>query len=177
MANYFDLLQTYTVSGGSTYTVSFSSLGTYSAYKDLMIVGTSQVNGSQSNLQFRLNSSTSGYSQIVMGGYPTGVSPAWTASLDRVVYWYAGQTGTGTTNYRGINTLYFTNFLGGQYKTCMITSAWDSAGTVDANAIATVTHASWANSAAISTIDISPNNLTFPFVSGATFQLYGIKNA
>jgi len=176
MANYFDLLQTFTTTG-STYTVTFSSLGSYSAYKDIMITGTSQVNGGQTNVQFRLNGSTSGYSQITLNGAPSGAGPAWTASLDRVVYWYAAQTGSGTTNYRGLNTLYFTNFLGGQYKTCMITSMVDSAGTTDANAVVGTTHATWDNSAAISSIAISPNNLTYPFVAGATFQLYGIKNA
>lgn len=142
-----------------------------------MIIGTSQVNGSQTNLQLRFNTSTSSYSQITLNAAPSSVSPAYTDALNRIVYWYAAQTGTGTTNYRGVNTLYFTNFLGSQYKTCMITSAYMSAGTADANATLGTTHATWANSAAISTIDISPNNLTYPFVSGATFQLYGIKNS
>jgi hypothetical protein len=177
MANYIDLLQTFTVTGGSTYNVTFSSLGSYSAYKDLMIIGTSQVNGAQTNLQFRLNGSTSGYSQITMSGSPSGAGPAYTASLDRIVYWYAGQTGTGTTNYRGLNMLYFTNFGGSQHKTCTITSAFASAGTAELNGIVATTNATWANSGAITGIAIAPNNETYPFVAGATFQLYGIKNA
>ena len=158
----YEPIATYTVSGGSTAAVSFSSLGTYT---DIVIIENYALStASQSVLTF--NSSTSGYSNTNLYGNGTSATSSRFTGLSGI-----GSTpGIGdTANQQNVLIRNVQNFSNSTTYKTVIQRRNDAA----ASTWATV--GLWQNTAAITSITLTTAGGFYN--SGSTFTLYGIKAA
>jgi len=163
MAATYEPIATQTL-GSATGSVTFSSIP--STYTDLILIFNGGADGSGINICARFNSDTgTNYSTTRLMGNGT------TATSDRVTSGsmiYGTVLSNATLNSNAIFQINnYSNTT--TYKTCLIRT-----NATEVRLSATVSL--WRNTAAISTIVLSPE-FTGNFTSGSTFTLYGIKAA
>jgi hypothetical protein len=151
-----------TTLGSSASSVTFSSIS--GSYRDLILV----FNGSASadeNMRFRFNGSTSGYTAIEAAGSGSvtakATNPASGAGYVTINY---PSVGTGRT----VGVYQFMDYSAtDKQKSVLLRNNSSDWGTA-------MTSARWANTAAITSIQLYPNAGTFS--AGSTFALYGIAS-
>jgi hypothetical protein len=151
-----------TTLGSSASSVTFSSIS--GSYRDLILV----FNGSASadeNLRFKLNASTSGYRAIEATGSGSttakSTEPATGAGYITINY---PSVGSGRT----VGIYQFMDYSAtDKHKSVLIRNNSSDWGTA-------MTAARWANTAAVTSIQLYPNAGTFS--AGSTFELFGIAS-
>jgi hypothetical protein len=118
-----------------------------------------EVNGSTANLTYRSICNSSTFSPILNS---TGI----------VALFQGGNDGGGT-NFFGPTTIYIPNYTSSNYKSMSIDYAAVANSTDLDRPRSGLTSLLWSNTAAITSIKISPNSTT-SFTAGAEFYLYGI---
>ena len=166
----YDLLES-TVLGSDTASVTFSSLGAYSAYKHLqlrtVIRGTRAA--SVADVFIRLNDDSAGnYSYHLLRGNGSSVSSdAYPNSSNVLVAYATGSTFTANGFASTvIDILDFSNTS----KNTTTRSLMGLAGTNNQIILAS---SAWRNTAAVTSIRLAPESGNF--VTGSRFSLYGIK--
>lgn len=159
MASTYEPIATYTVSGSSTNSITFSSIP--STYTDLVLIFSGRLSSSLENMLITINSDTgSNYSNTYMQRTTTTSSGRNTNQT----IWYSGAINTEEC----VSTYYFFNYANTTtYKTAIHRMS-------NTNLVVSTECALWRSTSAISTIKIS-NSATY--TSGATATLYGIKAA
>lgn len=168
--NSYESISTVTVGSGGASSITFSSIP--STYKHLQIRsiardgsggGTLDAGG---NLIF--NSDTgSNYSWHALYGQGTSATAAATASTNRILYLSAQSGATANVFTAGItDVLDYTNT--NKYKTTRQLTGEDLNGSGGIYLVSGL----WMNSAAITSITITPTN---PYAQYSSFALYGIK--
>ena len=170
MATTYTLISSNVLSGSAA-SVTFSSIP--STYTDLVVKCSSRMDTTgPDNLRLQFNGASSSYSRIYLVG--TGsVASSGSGSSQSYIF---GENLVEGTNYTsstfGSTDIYIPSYTASQNKPLSID------GTLENNATASyrVAQASlWSNTAAITSIVISPGSGNF--VSGSSFYLYGIKNS
>jgi hypothetical protein len=167
MATYIKIASVSVGSGGAA-NVSFSSIP--ATYTDLVLQlslrdGTGNV-GNFANIS--LNASGSGFTGRYLNG--NGASASSGSGFPQLIVEYSG--GSSTANTFGNAEIYFPNYRTSNFKSYSGTSVSENNATT---AYADMAAGLWSNTAAISTITITPN--TGSFVQYTTATLYGISNA
>jgi hypothetical protein len=167
----YSSIQTLTVGAGGSSTITFSSIPSTYTHLQLRYVAkdarTTGIYASQLYLQYNSDSGTN-YSQHDLAGNGTAIS-AYGAANATSNYAVIGDSTSGSYIGGGvIDILDYANT--NKYKTMRALSGNDlngSAGSIK------LTSGSWRNTAAISTITITP--LTSPFSQYSSFALYGVN--
>jgi hypothetical protein len=157
------------VLGSDTATVTFSSIpGT--GYTDLlMVTSTRGTNSSQAvNLVVSFNSSTSNFTYREL--YGSGSSAASELGSTGRAGLTCGNTSTASTF--GSTELYIPNYAGSTNKSYSVTSVSETNASA---ALMNVLAGLWSNTAAITSIGVSPNAGSWK--SGSSFFLFGITKA
>lgn len=174
MANTYTFLSSTTVGSGGTSTISFTSIP--QTYGDLVLVCSLRSNYAGvpevTKLNFN-NNSSSVYSYETMrtdGG--ASATTAKTSNTSRILL-YSQNGDTATSNAFGLITVYIPSYTNSQNKSIIASGA--------AETDATYTYLGfqsgvWANTAAITQIDLAPT-LGTSFKQYSTAYLYGIKNS
>ena len=166
------LIASNTVGSGGASSVTFSSIP--ATYTDLVLFTSlrdtvSAVNNAGARII--LNGSSTGYSRRDIYGdgsnaYSSVESPASWAR-------YGEQPGaTSTANTFSNDTVYIPNYTSSNYKSLSADSVGENNATT---AYTVLTSNLWANTAAITSIQIQSNSASWAQYS--TFYLYGIKNS
>lgn len=142
-------------------------------YTDLKVMVRAKVDGSGSNMALRFNGSTGTYNQIVLSTDGSGSGQAYSGGLTSIAYWY---TSTNNSAYDGprftYNDIAINHYTGSNYKNCRIYSYQTGLGS-NYNGKAN-TQAQWMSADPITTLTFF-NYGGSNFITGSTFDLYGIK--
>jgi hypothetical protein len=156
--------------------ITFSAIP--STYTDLVLkvsARTSAIPGAPDDgLFLQINSITSGYSnRTVYGiGSGTGLSASNSYGITSKTYVSAINTANSTANTFSNNEIYIPNYAGSTNKSISIDGVIENNAT---GALANLTAAFLSNTAAVSSISLTPN--AGVFVQYSTAYLYGVSNA
>jgi hypothetical protein len=165
MPSTYEPIATYTISGSSTPTFTFSSVP--ATYTDLIIVINAAVTSATSYIYARWNGDTSNvYSRTELVG--NGTTATSSRNGLEVVQWLGGtQLSTVSGAYNAIvQVMNYSNT--NVFKTSLIRANRATEQTA-------VVAGLWRSTAAINSVTITLNSDNF--VAGSTFTLYGIKAA
>jgi hypothetical protein len=167
MANTYVAIATVTVGSGGAANIEFTSIP--ATYTDLKLVysGRDNRNDTQNGVNISLNGSTSNFTGIQLQG---NGSAAASFNIARFVSYNNGAN--STANAFANAEIYFPNYASSNYK------SFSSDAVEENNATTAFTFLSaglWSNTAAITSITLTPDSANFVQYSTAT--LYGIKNS
>lgn len=158
-------IATTTISGTSTYTVSFSSIS--SAYTDLKLVFNGGASAGE-NFRIQFNSDTaSNYSSTWVSGDGTNTSSSRQATTNILVN-YDGFLSNVFSTVTIVDFLSYSNTT--TYKNVLSRANNSANGT-------SLIVGSWRNTAAITSMNLLFGSGTSYLLSGSTFTLYGILSA
>lgn len=167
----YEPIQTYTVSGTSTNTISFTSIA--ATYTDLRIVTVyrdTTNGGANGVMKFNSDSGTN-YSYTTLQGNGSAASSSRNINSSGIVI--NNNSGSGSSNvYWEFNSVDIFSYAGSTYKTSLLTQNFDRNGSGEVSGKVAL----WRNTAAITRIDITIDASCF-YSAGSTFTLYGIKAA
>lgn len=167
MANTYFPIATVSVGSGGAASIQFASIP--ATYTDLKLVYSTRDDrgGTQNGVNISLNGSTSNFTNIGLQG-----SGSATGSF-AIARFVAYNSASGSTaNTFANNEIYFSNYASSNNKPFLSDSAEENDATT---AYILLGAQLWSNSAAITTITLTPD--TANFVQYSTATLYGIKNS
>jgi hypothetical protein len=167
MPSTYTPLATTTVSGSSTYSVTFSSIS--GSYTDLILVAANVSFSTAAQTALRFNCDTgNNYSWTVLtgSGSTAGSLRGSNVGVMQLGYYYYADVGTNYTAICQINNYSNTT----SYKTALARGNEASLGVGAAVGL-------WRNTAAITSVTFLPSYGGGYIGAGATFTLYGVKSA
>jgi len=167
MATTYEAIATVTVGSGGAANIEFTNIP--ATYTDLKLVysGRDNRNDTQNGVNISLNGSTSNFTGRQLQG---NGSAAASFNIARFVSYNNGANSTANTFANA--EIYFPNYASSNYK------SFSSDAVEENNATTAFTFLSaglWSNTAAITSITLTPDSANFVQYSTAT--LYGIKNS
>jgi len=172
MANTYEAIRTVTVGSGGTADIEFTNIP--ATYTDILVKyslrGSDAANYINNRISF--NNSTSNYTSKLLygdGSAADSENNSVTTAVDFSAY-STGTSATGSTFSSG--EAYIPNYAGSNNKSVSVDHITENNATA---AIAALTAGLWSDSAAITSLKITPGSGTFAQYSTAT--LYGIKNS
>jgi len=163
MASTYEKIATTTL-GSATNDVTFSSIS--GSYTDIVVICNTKVTSGTADLWFNFNSDTgSNYSITFISGNGSAIQSARNTSATKMSVTNYGYLETTIGTYI-VNIQNYSNTT--TYKTSLARANTTSNGLAAGVGL-------WRNTAAISTIKISPS--ADNFATGSTFTLYGILKA
>jgi len=168
MADTFVKIATVTVGSGGAANVSFTSIP--STYTDLQLVlsGRGTTSAIDTDVTFSINSSTSNFSWRVLQGSGSAASSA-NGSTNRAGFITAA---TNTASTYGSAQWYFPNYTSSSFKAISADTVNERNATTVSMELAAIL---WSNTAAITSIALTPSAGNFEQYSTAT--LYGISKS
>ena len=170
MANTMTLISSVTVGAGGTSSITFSSIA--STYTDLKIVISSRVDVTSNYydwIKISFNGSSSGFTYRELEGSGNVVG-SYSGSGQLSAFSTAP---TATANTFSNGEIYIPNYASSNNKSYSIDSVTENNATT---AESTLNAGLWSNTAAITSITLTPNTGT-NFVQYSNAYLYGIKNS
>jgi len=156
------------VLGSSAASVTFSSIP--STYKDLVLRYSARGDVAQSSQQIKLNTDTgTNYSDTFMSGSGSTVASGNDTNATYGFAYYTQALSSATANIFGNAEIYIPNYAGSTNKAFSVFGAGENNGIT---AYIASTANLWRNTAAISSLTLTPNSGNF--VTGSSFYLYGI---
>jgi hypothetical protein len=168
MPSTYTLISSNTVGAGGVSSITFSSIP--ATYTDLVLLMSLRQDGAGSNVRYAINGATTGYSESLLYGSGSVVG-ATTASTSYFNLVYTNGSGE-TANLFGNLQTYIPNYAGSQLKPIGVESVYENNST---GATQALTAQLWSNTAAITSITITP--ATTNWIQYSTVYLYGIKNS
>ena len=170
MPNTFTLIASSTVGAGGASSIDFTSIP--STYTDLVVKmsvrnASLNVTGGGQVFYVRFNSNTSSYSGTYLFGQGSGTP---TSASD---FYVLGDPSDATASTFGSADVYIPNYAGSTNKSYSADSVSENNAT---RADAILTAALWSNTAAITSINITPA-VGGSLAQYSTAYLYGVKNA
>ena len=162
--------------GSAVTSVTFSSIP--STYTDLVVkfsARTTQTGslGNASDISLQFNAVTSGYSSRLLYANVAVASPTSASNSGSSIVWGGNATNAdATANTFGNGEMTIPNYVSANYKSVSIDSVSENNST---NATTELVAGLWSNTAAITSITLTPG--AGNFVQYSTFTLYGISNA
>jgi hypothetical protein len=166
MANTFELISSVTVGGAGAASIDFTSIP--STFTDICLKWSGRTNNTSPNILISLNGSTSSFSTIAL--YGTGSATGSTNAVNRIASYSSISTDTGSTFSN--SEIYIPNYAGSANKSISTDTVTENNGST---AYAGLFINTWANTAAINQITLTPSSGSF--VQYSTAYLYGVKNA
>jgi hypothetical protein len=170
MANTFEIIASSTVGAGGTSNITFSSIP--QTYTDLVIKYSlrNTLASINDNINMTFNSSTAGYSDVVLIGGGSSASSFSRSSRSEISYFYQNSANS-TSNAFSNGEIYIPNYSNSSVnKSVSIDSVIENNAT---GCVLAIDAALLQNTAAITSITFNSNNGTF--VQYGTIYLYGIK--
>jgi len=170
MANTYALISSTTVGSGGAANITFSSIP--NTYTDLVLKLSARTNASGTdwiNCSISINGSTSNFNQVFLYGDGTSLTPA--SRTDNLNVAFANGA-TSTANTFSNEEFYFTRYASSNLKRFGVDKI------AEKNAASAYQHLNsvlWSNSAAITSIAITPQSGSY--VENTTAYLYGISNS
>ena len=167
------LLRRITLSASAS-SVTFDSIP-QTGYTDLKIVMSPRGNYSDDRIGVRMtfNGATSGYSYKRLYGYDgSNVASDSSSSASNIDFGSMPST-NATANTFGSFEVYIPNYASSNYKS--VSAEQIAENNSSSRFVLGMGASLWSNSAAITSINISPSNNDF--IAGSSFSLYGIANA
>ena len=167
--NSYESIQTVTVGGGGSSSITFTSIP--STYKHLEIRGIGQINTGTEYALVRFNSdSGANYSEHHLSGNGTSAAAGGNANYNQMGMFFAmGMPSTANTFGAAICTILDyadTN----KYKTIRSLDGFDANGSGGIELVS----GSWRSTSAVTSISLTPNS-SKTFTQYSQFALYGIK--
>ena len=160
MAQTYDAIASYTVSGSSTTTVTFNSIA--SSFTDLILVVNAASTGNYYAYTYFNSDTGANYSRTEVSGNGSASSSARFSNLIPITL----DTTLGATS----NIIHFMNYANSStYKSVLY--RFNAANSITGAGVGL-----WRNTSTINRIDITGYGAT-TYVSGSTFTLYGVKSA
>lgn len=171
MPNTLIPIQTITVSGTTTTSVTFSNIP--QSYTDLKLVVSARVDNNAgqtwAGLRVAINGSTANMSYKALYGNGSNVAGGNTTITEPGV----AASSSATTGVFGTSECTFYNYTSGYHKSFVAQGMNEHNG---AQALIALTTNLWAQTAAITQLTITAQNSAWNFVAGSTFTLYGVSN-
>ena len=167
MANTYTLISSVTVGSGGAATIGFTSIP--ATYTDLLVKLSGRNTGAGDYFTVNFNSSSSNFSaRQIFGNAATVYSFTQTTAAE------AGMLNNSSTTASTFNNaeMYIPNYLSSNYKSFSLDSVTENNATT---AYALLSAGLWSNTAAITSITLTPSANNFAQYS--TAYLYGISNA
>ena len=167
MALTYEAIATVTVGSGGAANIEFTSIpGTYT---DLVVKVSARTSVANGTCTITFNNSTSSYSYryIYGSGSATSSGSASTSNIDGGVYNWSASTANTFANAE----IYIPNYAGSNNKSASLDTVSENNAT---EAYADLGAGLWSNTAAITSITLTPN--LGNFVQYSTATLFGIKN-
>jgi len=164
MALTYQAIATVTVGSGGAANISFTSIA--ASWTDLLIKISGRSDANNVGIDIALNGVTTNQSYLRLRGDGSAVSSTTLTAL-RVINGYS----TATANTFGNTEVYIPNYAGSTNKSLSADGVNENNAT---EAYADLGAGLWSNTAAITSITLTPNSGNFVQYSTAT--LYGIKN-
>jgi len=165
MANTYTLISSSTVGSGGASSIDFTSIP--STFSDLKMVFSTRADSSTNDSKIEFNGITTGYTERAVGGNGSSAYSFADSTTNSLV-----NPNTFTANTFTNIEFYIPNYTSSTYKSFLIDSVQENNATTS-NGI--INAALWSNTAAITSIKLSPS--TGNFVQYSTAYLYGVKNA
>lgn len=165
MPNTFELIASVTVGSGGAANIEFTSIT--SSYTDLCLKLSLRSSVSTNDAKVEFNGVTTSYNERAVGG-----SGSSAYSFNDGIINPLTNPSTFTSNTFTNTELYIPNYAGSTNKSLSLDSVQENNAT-SANAI--MTAALWSNTAAISSIKVTPSSGNF--VQYSTAYLYGVKSS
>lgn len=166
MANTFELIASSTVGSGGAASIDFTSIP--STYTDLCIKVSVRNSSTQDQVIMKVNgSATSLSSRLLYGNGSSAASASLTTG-------YVGTSVNSSITASVFNNMeiYIPNYAGSSNKSASSDSVMENNGTLS---YAVLNAWLWSNTAAITSISLSPDSGNF--IQYSTAYLYGVKNA
>ena len=173
MAVTYEPIQTYTVSGTSTTTVTFSDIA--GTYTDLILVAdyATSVAGAQTIYYFNGVTSGTPYSTTEMYGVGSGSGSSYRFTNQNQL-WFSSGVGSGSTLGQTNATIHIMNYANTTTNKTSLYRQNSNSGTYP-GVVAGV--GLWRSTSAITSVSIKADTGTTKFASGSIFTLYGVKAA
>jgi len=168
MATTYTLIEAKTLSTTPS-SITFNSIP--STYTDLKVVVSARTQSpyESDNTFVTFNGSSSGYSEKTLQDI-NGTVYSFSASSAYINWACVCTANAATANTFGNSEFYIPNYLSSNYKSLSADGVQENNGTPT---VLAMTAGLWSNTAAITSITLTPQNPNF--VSGSSFYLYGIK--
>jgi hypothetical protein len=169
MANTYKALSTVTVGASGSSSISFSNIP--QTYTDLkLVISSRDTSGSVNDYpRISFNGSSSSQQLVALAGNGTGTS----TYTDTALYTMS-QGDTGTASIYGNAEFYIPNYAGSTNKSLSSDGVNNNNATNSGISIFT---GLWSNTSPITSITLTPYDITKTFQQYSTFTLYGIFNA
>jgi len=175
MPTTFTKIASTTAGAGGVASITFSSIP--STYTDLVVKyslrSTANDSGGSTPIDVRLtfNGSSSGYSERML--YGTGSAAASASTSGSFINWAGTQTNNSqTASTFASNDMYIPNYAGSNNKSVSVDGVQENNATAAASRLVAIL---WSNTAAITSLTLSPDYGNFAQYSTAT--LYGISKS
>ncbi|CAB4140030.1 hypothetical protein UFOVP404_6 [uncultured Caudovirales phage] len=166
MPSTFHKIASVTVGSGGASTIDFTSIP--STYTDIQILVSSRATATDTPVKVEFNGVTTGYSWRRI--YGSGSAASSLSGTDAYYFWTA--TSSQTANTFSSGQLYIPNYAGSTNKSISTESLNENNATA---ADMFMTAALWSNTAAITSVKLTP--LTGNFAQYSTATLYGISKS
>lgn len=166
MATTFELISSVTVGAGGAATVSFSSIP--STFTDLCLKGSVRSEGNFNWTYIAFNGSSANFTEKRLYGSGSATGSQSDTGNNALLQVQDGYTASTFSN----GEIYIPNYAGSAYKSFTVDTVQENNAT---GAFAFMTAGLWSNTAAITSITITPD--TADIAQNSTFYLYGVKNA
>lgn len=178
MATTYTPIATYTVSGTSTTSVTFSSLGSYT---DLVLTANFSGNytsNDRSQLLARFNGSSTGYSSMAMTASTVGANTGTYSTSNGNAFWSLATMplSNSSTIQKNFLEWYIGNYGSStlwKQSICKIANVNSANNTPNI----TIQGLCWASTSPVTSITIYEYSNLYYFYAGCTFALYGITKA
>ena len=171
MANTFTLINSYTATG-SVASIAFTSIP--ATFTDLNLVLSLRFSlNDTSSINVSFNGTTANYSGVAVRGSGSGTPIGFTFSTNNIGGNSTGSSGSQTANTFASSSLYISKYASANYKSVSVDFAQESNF---AQAFMGFYGALWADTAAITSITITPDSGT-NWLTHSTAYLYGVKNS
>lgn len=171
MANTFIKIATVTVGSGGASSIEFTSIP--QTYTDLLIVLSAR-SSAENEYYITFNGNTANYSSIYV--YGNGSAGFSGSSPFGSTFAFLGSTNKSTTTAQVFNNaeIYIGNYTSANHKALSSETAQENNAT---EAYSWFTAARWADTAAITSIQLDLQNAPSTFVEYSSATLYGIKSS
>jgi len=163
MAENYVLLER-TELNASAASVTFANIP-QTGYTDLKIVMSSRADSTQNLVDIKFNSSSVGYTRRSVYGDGTSASSASGSDSQNLIQ----SISTNTASTFGNTEIYIPNYTSSNYKSVSMDTVQENNATAATALLGTVL---WSNTAAITTVSLTP--VSGNFVQYSTFSLYGL---
>ena len=172
MAYTYSKIATYTVGSGGVASIDFLNIP--QTYTDLKLVVSSRASGTNDLLvRFNGDAGSNYPGRVLYGSGGTGAGASFSGTYTGIYILSISNGGAFTANTFASAELYIPNYTGSNYKSASGDSVQENNSSTAGQTYSYLTAGTWNNTAAITSITVSPGSNTY--LQYTTAHLYGVK--